>query len=175
MSDWPELAAYLSPIGSISPSSPCGIGIGLGAYASAAWPAANLAMYVPFRVVTPIIATQMFVLNGGTANGDIDIGIYDSSGTRLISSGATAQSGTNTFQLIDITDTLLGPGQFYLAISLSSGTGTTTRVNTSSAQLLQCYGLAQEASAHPLPVTATFATIGQAYVPIFGLTTQAVV
>jgi hypothetical protein len=57
----------------------------------------------------------MLVLNGATASGNMDVGIYDYAGTRLVSSGSTAQSGTSAFQDFDITDTLLGPGIFYLA------------------------------------------------------------
>ena len=175
MSDWPPIETLLVPVEKLTAFSMCSCGpLPHGTVANAVWPAANLAIYIPFRVSAPVLVTQMFTTNGSTVAGNVDIGIYDVAGTRLVSSGATAQSGTSALQAYDITDTLLAPGQFYLACSLSDGTATIARVAT-SAQFLRAFGCAQEASAHPLPATATFATMAQAYLPIIGLTTESVV
>lgn len=174
MSDWPSIETILVPTGMVSSVSMCAVGcLGNPTLASAAWPSASLAIYIPFRSAIPVLVTHMLVLNGSTVNGNVDIGIYDTAGTRLVSTGAVAQSGVSTVQSIDITDTLIGPGQFYLAMSHSSGTATTLRMPI-TADFLRVFGCAMEASAHPLPATATFTTIDQAYLPIIGFMAQAV-
>lgn len=140
-----------------------------GTPASAAWPAANLALYLPFVLPEPATVTALWLLNGATASGNIDIGVFDAAFAKLVSSGATAQSGTNAMQFFDVTDTLLPRGIVYLGVSLSSGTGTAFRYNTGVPGLHSATGMVQQATAHPLPSTATPATLGQAFLPIAGM------
>ena len=138
--------------------------------ASAVYPAANLAIYAPFRIAAPIVVTDLWCVNGATASGNVDIGIYDGAGNKIVSAGSTAQSGTSTIQTFNITDTLLGGGLFYLAIALDNTTGTFLRF-APSAPVGRIIGLAQQASAFALPATATFATFAQTYLPNMGLST----
>lgn len=145
------------------------VGGNAGAPASAVWPAANLAIYTPFVLPEPATLTALWLLNGATATGNVDIGVYNSSFTRLISSGATAQSGTSAVQFFDVTDTLLPRGVVYLGISLSSGTATTIRYGAGIQGLCSALGMVQQSTAHPLPSTATPATMGQAYIPVAGM------
>lgn len=144
-----------------------------GAGASAVWPAANRAIYVPFYLVERMTATKMFVSNGAAVSGNIDLGIYNAAGTRLVSSGSTAQSGTATAQVVDITDTVLEPGTYYMALAIDNTTATTLR-NGGAAILLKGMAFAQQASAFPLPATATLAAVASAYTPFFGVSFRTV-
>lgn len=146
---------------------------GIESTASAAYPSANLAIYVPFMLAERATVTQMWCINGTTANSNIDVGVYASTaaggpGPRIISKGPTAQSGTSVFQAFDITDTVLAPGIYYMAISCSATTGTFFAV-APNAEFLRAFGVLQQASAGTLPASATPATMAQAYLPVFGL------
>lgn len=136
------------------------------ATSSATWPAGNLAIYVPFTVWEPFTVTHLAWVNGAAVSGNVDMGIYDEAGTRLTSTGATAQSGTNAIQIVDITDITLGPGLYYMAMSLSSAVGTIWR-NAPAVYLSIMSGVYEQASAHPLPANATFAAPAQTYIPAF--------
>ena len=62
----------------------------LGAYALAAYPAANVAIFVPMEILQRAIVYEVFWETGSAPTGNIDIGIYDRAGTRLASLGSTA-------------------------------------------------------------------------------------
>jgi hypothetical protein len=179
MTDWPISVYEHGP--TIHPWSPESIGPALATQGevlsgstSGAWPSANRAYYIPFGLTKSITAKLMFVYNGATASGNFDIGIYDQAGRRLVSSGSTAQAGTNALQTVDITDTWIGPGLFYLALALDNTTGTVQRTSASLARqrLTGCF---QQATAFALPATATFAAVATANIPVFGLCTRTVI
>ena len=148
----------------------------LGASASATYPTANLAMFFPFRVFNPngIVIVKLVVSNGASILGNIDVGIYDASGTKLVSSGSTAQAGISALQEFDIADTTLGPGVFYLAVAMNNTTGTLTR-NSLFVKQSRMLGCLQMATAFPLPATATFATSTNGYLVHMMGTTRTVV
>jgi hypothetical protein len=84
----------------------------------------------PFRMHTRATARQLLVWIGATSNGDLDVGIYDSQGNRIVSAGSTAMSATvNTVQEFNITDTVLAPGDYFLAVAFSGATATAFRVS----------------------------------------------
>jgi hypothetical protein len=139
-----------------------------GSPTAAAWPSANLAIYIPMAIDRPEVITALWVYNG-SVNGNIDIGVYDEDYNRLVSTGAVAQSGANTIQSVDITDYAIAPGLYYMGLSLSSGTGQVFRSAAVSLPYVRAFGVTQEASAHPLPATATFAALANHYVPVFGM------
>jgi hypothetical protein len=173
--DWRDLVLPCGLV-TISPYSLGSIGAVTGnlssAPASGTWDSANRAVFVPFRVSRPIYVVNMFVFNGLVVSGNLDIGIYTSDGTRLVSIGSTAQAGTSAIQTLDITDTLLGPGLFYMALVFNN---TTARVfqQTVVPSGIVC-GMAIMNAAFPLPATATFSQ-SYNYLPVFGLTTRSVV
>lgn len=164
----------------MSPESlgPLALAIGTAGYPSAStWPSANRAYYIPFRLNRTITVKRLFALNG-TASGNFDIGIYDEFGTRIVSTGSTAQTGNNLCQSVDITDTQVGPGRFYFAaagsttsVSMAGLLSTALTANIDE-PLMNCY---VQASALPLPASATFATSPSNYMPIVGLSTVAIV
>jgi hypothetical protein len=178
MSDWTNQSVLPDPLITITPASLCSIAphVGsLGTLSSVAWYTANLAVFIPFRLARTILVTQMFSVNGTTASGDTDIGIYTADGTLLVSSGATAQSGTSCIQAFNITDTLVGPGLFYMAMSHSDATGTVMKGSGLGAVLSRVVGIGMQANAHPLPATFTLAAYTKTSHPYFGLTVRSVI
>ena len=174
---WPQLHP-VSPItvhpwviGSIGLDLPTGGRMNVAA--SAVWTASNRAIYIPVWLSAPIVAVQLFAYNGSAVSGNIDVGLYAGDGTRLVSSGSTAQSGTSALQAFNITDTELGPGLCYLAVALDNTTGTVFRV-AGNTELQRGLGLFMQETAFPLPATATFAAISVNAIPVVGLSTRTV-
>lgn len=125
------------------------------------------ARYVPFKLQHGVTVVKLMTYNGSTANGNTDVGIYNRGGVLLLSTGATAQSGTNTWQEFDITDRYLPPGLYYFGLISSSGTATFFGwgASTEDGKLL---GVSRQAvGASTLPSTATFAA-NVAPVPLIG-------
>src|SRR3990172_1046456 len=118
---------------------------------------ANVCYFYPFRIMAPLLVQQLFAYNGTGVGGNIDLGIYDAVGTRLVSTGSTAQSGTSVLQVIDVTDTRIGPGLFYLAVVGDNTNCRMMRLNSMVLQELRAMGEVEQAT-FPLPATATFAT-----------------
>lgn len=150
-------------------------GMNIGSQASLVWPSANLAIFVPFTVYEPITIVKMSIINGTAVSGNVDVGIYDGGGAKLVSSGSTAQAGTSVIQTFDITDTLLKPGLYYLALAISNTTGTVESSGTLVAIDAEIIGVMQMASAFALPATATFAAFAQTSVPLIIAHQQAVI
>lgn len=140
---------------------------------SAAWPAANRALYIPIIITEDVTVVKLWVYNGATASGNIDMAIYNSAFARQVTIGSTAQAGTNVIQEFNITDTALTAGTYYIGIAMDNTTGTTRRYSPyGGGAQLQTWGMAQEASAFALPSTATPADVASAYIPICGIATR---
>lgn len=139
---------------------------GIDTATSGTWPVANKAVFYPFVLAEPGIVTGFFLLNGATVSGNVDMGLYLPNGTRLVSAGSTAQSGTSVIQIFNTTDMLLGPGLYYWALALDNTTGTTVRVAAGG----RGNGIYQQTTAFPLPSSATFAVFsGTSVTPICGV------
>jgi hypothetical protein len=136
---------------------------------STAWPSANHAFYIPWRVPVPVTVYKMATGSGATTgSNNFDVGIYDCFGNRLVSSGATAK-GNSVEHIIDVTDTRIGPGLYYLAMS-ADNTGNYVMVTPAGTspvplQKVRLYGVLQQASAYTLPNPATFAASTQVTIP----------
>ena len=179
MSDWP--VKVVEPLVSIYPHSLESLGVdfnanGFGAltnYASATYAIAGAAYYIPFTITKQITVRRLFCWNGATANAGVCIGIYDLQGDRILTSGSTSQSTASVIQSFDVTDTAIGPGTFYMAISASTATQTFTTLNVgASLQNLRKMGVYSQSGAYPLPSTATFGTTSTVKIPFIGLTTR---
>lgn len=129
---------------------------------AAVWPAANLALFLAFHLEFSVLAQKMGV-QVTTQNGNLDVGIYDQKGNRIVSKGSTAV-GAAGLQVIDITDTVLGPGTYFMAMACSSGTAAFTRTTIGTA-FSAIGGIQQMATAFALPDPATFANPTQGYFP----------
>lgn len=143
--------------------------------ASAAYPAANRIIYIPFGLAMPATIVKLWVYNGAfTGSPNLNMGIYDVAGTRIVQIGTTAQSGASVLQVFDIADTLIGPGDFYLAIIATVTTAQMIRTAPGDVGFCRAMGMLQEAgSGSTLPTTATFATVASAYIPQIGFSTRA--
>lgn len=179
---WPQ--SRFEPLVTISPFSMESLGPYLAAGQTGAnvngttsqvWPSANLALFIPFYVSRRTTITQIFCLNGATVAGNLDVGIYTQDGTRIVSSGSTAQAGANAIQALSITATQLSAGVYYMAMSMSSATATIFRTTLFNNTATRSIGVAQMASALPLPATATFASATFGTIPLFALTTRTVI
>lgn len=166
MADWPQ--SQESNRVTIPTSAPDSIGTeimtSLSALATATtWPAANLAYYIPFVVQAPFLA-QKLVARIVTSSGNWDGGIYDSGQHRLASIGSTAMPAAGAGS-IDITDTLLLPGEYYAALNVGN---TSARIVgwTVVAVIARGMGVFEQAvGATALPDPATFATMTHTFLP----------
>lgn len=166
MTDFPNPNAFgLDPSDVLSASNQL-MGLITGADpTSVAWPLTNKAIFVPIRVAFPVTVYKLVIGAGATVAGNFDIGIYDASGNRLVSSGSTAK-GASVAHVLDVTDTVIGPGVYYLAMSAN---GTNNYIAWApSVQIAKLMGLFEMATAFPLPATATFATATHAFLPTIG-------
>lgn len=180
MTDWPNSQDYLlsgtihslglaSSVGdmALTRSSPF--------TTATAWTTANDAIYIPFLVQAPCTAYQMAIENGATVAGNVDLGIYDVNQVRLVSIGSTAMAGVSTIQTFNITDTVLGPGVYFMAFASDSTTATFVGMPAGTAQWLRSYGVQQQATAFALPATATMATPTRTVVPSLAIATTSVI
>jgi hypothetical protein len=177
MSEFPKSFNFADPMATVCSHGPqslgagaYGIGLGAGSY-----PAANIAIFVPFRIGQPIKFSTMFIYNGASVSGNIDVGVYACDGTKIVSTGSTAQAGTSSIQTFTVTTTELDSGLFYFAVAMDNATGTLYRHAPSPAAMVNFQGVAQMAAAFPLPATATLATTAYGYAPLVGLTIRSFV
>lgn len=131
------------------------------------WAAANRAIYVPISIYKPVTIYKVFLHNGSVVSGNFDIGLYTEAGTRLFSTGSTAQAGVDTVQSVNITDYALDEGNYFIALALDNVTGRIQGLSESSPKLL-AIGVLGQNSAFALPATATFGTVAT-QMPLFGL------
>ena len=74
---------------------------------------------------------------GSASAGNIDVAVYDSALNRVVSAGSTAMSATvNTVQELNVTDTLLSPGQYLFGVACSSASGSVFLVSDVDEQVL---------------------------------------
>lgn len=136
--------------------------------AAAAWPSANTAYFLPFFIHSPWIARKMACGCGTTGSNNVDMGIYNVDGVRLVSSGAVARVASSEVYG-DITDTLLMPGWYYMALVCNATANivfaTPSGTSPVPLQKARLSGVLQMASAYTLPATATFAALSSAIIP----------
>lgn len=167
----PMMPTTIVPFGLASePLTSAGVGatsgvIGVGTISN------TIVYAMPFLVWEPYTVKAVGVLNGATVNGNWDVGVYSSDGaTKYVSSGATAQSGASAAQIATVTSTTLAPGRYWMAMGVSSATGTYGRwalaVNYTQASGLMTQTVVSGAA---LPATLTLATSTATVVPFFAL------
>lgn len=137
---------------------------------------ANLAIYFPVIVEAPLLVRKIWTHNGTSVSGNIDLGIYTAGGAKLYSTGSTAQSGTSAVQSVTLgTPFFLVPDLYYLAIAADNTTATVFGTPHSNEDLRRM-GLFTQATAFPLPATATFASNTLAIkAPLVGITNRTVI
>lgn len=122
-----------------------------------AWGTQYRAIYVPIRVASRVTVVQLGISVAATATGNIDLGIYYPNGTRIVSTGSTTKLAASGVQVVDITDTVLVPGLYYLGAN-NSTTGDTFNCASITAPLLASWGVLTETlGSVTLPATASWA------------------
>jgi hypothetical protein len=160
----------------ITPLSLCSIGSELtgvvGPTLAAGAAVTNQAFACPFQIAAPFLVRKVFWFNGTTATTDsADVGVYTEAGVRMVSGGGTAISGANALQEVDVTDTVLRPGRYWLAFAQNGTTATPMMTAMVSYNLRSC-GCGQMASAYPLPSTFTPAQVLSNNFPIMGIASR---
>lgn len=142
-----------------------------------AW-TANLLIFIPLILQEPLLVAQFFWHNGTTVAGNTDVGIYnESGGTKLGSSGSTANAGTSVLQVVNVTDFYV-PANVRLWLALGCDSSTQQFFRSIAPIADQDYiGIKQQVSgwSSGLPASVTPATPTEAVLPTFGFTGKAVV
>lgn len=121
--------------------------------ASQTW-TANRALYIPFHIEVSTTIQRIAIYNSSTATQNFDVGIYQLDGTRLRSSGSTAQAGVVGVQIVNIASIVLSTGRYYMAFACNAAS-TFSGANAEGIPVVMM-GVKIEESAFPLPATATF-------------------
>lgn len=138
------------------------------------------AVYMPLLVASPYVVRRVWWVNGDTVSGGstIECGVYADAGykpgAKLVSGSATQGSATQV-QFVDVTDTVLPPGLYWLALVSSLATNTTLFGTTISGGYSVWDGpnRFQQASASPLPATATPVESTAVYYWVCGISNRA--
>lgn len=137
------------------------------------WASANQAIFCPFVLPWDYPVARMFWVNGSVSGGNSDIGVFRFDGTAVFRAGSTANSGTSVPQYVTASFTLAAKTPYLLAYA---NDGTTNRVRgfSTGATGPRGMGYMQQASALPLPSTATFAALSATFIiPLAGFTNTA--
>lgn len=169
MSDFPPVRVWDFVVGGFISTPIALLGLGAPTLTGMAWPSANLAIFIPIRLALPVVVYKLVIGAGTTAAGNFDVGIYDASGNRLVSSGATAK-GAATAHVLNITDTLIGPGLYYLAMAADGTNNYMMLVPSGTSpvpvQKMRLSGIMGMATAYVLPAVATFAAANFPLIPL---------
>lgn len=130
----------------------CG-GVWMAAVASQAWSLANRSILVPFTVTAPFTFSKLAYRTGTAPTGNIDIGVYNSSFARIVSSGSTAVGGASSLINVTVTTTTLVPGQYYFALAADSTSVTIGSSPFSDDAYARGSGLVYRDGTFPLPAT----------------------
>jgi len=121
--------------------------------AAVAWPTANLAIYSPLVVPSPITIVKLFSSAGGTGTGTYDLGVYTAAGSRLVHAGGSTPA-SNIEAVADITDTFLPAGLYYMAQVCSNNTDTWFAVSIAVPGAVAGGHLVEQLGSASLPTTA---------------------
>lgn len=155
-----------------------GVGWTTNATASSqAYPAANLALYVPIIVPRQVTIYEGFVLSGTlTTSNTVQVALYDEAGVKIVGTSdfTVAVASVIVNSSANLTDTVVTPGRYYLGFGCS-GTRNFFASVPSTAGTAAAGGVCEQTglTGSTLPGTATFATTTRAYVPVFGLNVRA--
>ena len=126
---------------------------------------ANTAYFVGVTLNATATLTKIRMRFGTGGAGNYDIGIYDSSGKKLVTRGTTASgSGPQTFTLP--TPLVLLPGNYWLAFWIDNATDTVSSVSIGDANVAPVRSLA---TSSPLAATTGAFTNSNVKVSIVGI------
>ncbi len=102
--------------------------------------AAGQVLFAPLDVPWPVIIDRIGYVIGATATGDVRLAIYregpalntPEGGALVVESAAVAQPGTNRLQVLEVEETLLTPGRYWIAMQTDGSGGTYINYNAVS-------------------------------------------
>lgn len=145
----------------------------LGQFTASTWPGAPMSHAWPFVISHPFLVRKVFWVNGTNATTDsADVGVYDAALTLLVAGGGTAIASANVVQEVDVTDTLLKPGRYFMAYTQNGTTATVVSHALTSANARAMGLFQQTASAYPLPNPFVSAVLGSIQLPVFGIASR---
>ena len=153
-------------------------GVNGGGNSSGQWATANKAVFVPIVVLEDCTLYRFYYITGGTTStaANVDIGLYDESGALVVSTGATAYTtgNNNDFVAIDVADTPIAAGLYYLAFVCSVASGNTQfRRLDQGGNTLGALGYYVQSSALPLPATGSWSIpTSESIGPVCGFTAR---
>jgi len=114
-----------------------------GAPTASAFAGANYVRFDPIFVPAPATIRRAWWANGPTTTGgaSVSVALYASTsdgvpGVKIVECAATTQGTASQVQFVDIADTWIGPGSYWIALAVSSVTNTTfLRTGSSSAAI----------------------------------------
>lgn len=144
-----------------------------GTAAASATAGSQVAQFFPWTIEAAIKIVKGIVMNGASVNGNLDVAVYDHEFNRVVSMGATTQAGTNAVQELDITDTVLLPGRYWMAF-LCTGSGTVFARSAADEISLGAFAILEQTAQTALPSTATAvkSTAATPLIPVFGFSTE---
>lgn len=180
MADWPILEKQInSHIIATYTLDSLGVeltGMGMNPTVNA-FPNASEAIFIPFRIYQPTTVTKAFVINGASAAGAAEIGIYDAEGVMVVTSSGASVGAANALREYEFVDTNLAPGNYYMGMVVSeTATSSLFRgTSTIGATMPRMLGVVVQSAASPLPATATFVAASSPYIPFIHLATMVTV
>jgi hypothetical protein len=143
--------------------------------ASYAWESADRAVYYPLFLSAPCVARRVWWANGSDVAGGatIECGIYADAGYgpgAKLTSGSATQGSASQVQFVDATDVSLPTGLIWIALTASSATNTTLMGAGMWAEHSFRF---DQATANPLPATATPVESTTGYTWLCGFSTTA--
>lgn len=137
---------------------------------STSWGTANTAKFYPITIPFAYNVRRVFWVNGSSTTGNRDFGIYTKDGIRIYSTGSTAPTPASGMQYVTPSSPIkLLPGDYYFAW-VGSVTTNGCWGSAPAAEQIRFAGIFEQASALPLPATATFASATNAVVNMCGVT-----
>ncbi len=140
--------------------------------------AANCLLAFPFTIEAPTTFYKGFWVNGSSAGGNSEVGIWDVNYNKITTTGSQAESGNSVPQAFALAATIiLPPGRYYAGMAHSA---TTTNqvfrwsVATTGISLWQAMGCWRQSgiTLGSLAATATPGDMSNIAFPLFGLITR---
>lgn len=143
---------------------------------NAAWASANDPVAIPFTFWETVTVYKLAMQNGSSPGDNFDIGIYDENWVRKVSAGSTA--ATSSWQVVDIADTVIGPGRYWLVLVRDTTTASrcgfyTVSFTVASMAFAGLFDSATDAFPLPDPLTNMAAVATATRPPIVGIYTRA--
>ena len=177
MSDWPQATAISEPriVSALSVDTEPGRAA-VGYTPASFTQTANRVTYVPFYVPVPQTVSGMGWVNGSVISGTVHGGIYSFLGKTLIVSGSVAQAGASVAQTLDLTDTPVEPGWYWMAVGISAAGSFISSTTGSGGASAGAHGVCYQDAAVPLPNPAVpVLATNQVLVPLAWVTLLPVV